>query len=63
MFADLSQQTLDLLNKIDVTALNKTTLSQATGLNAFDLRGPALKDAGPGHQVACLLNDGTGRPE
>ncbi len=42
MFADLSQQTLDLLNKIDVTALNKTTLSQATGLNAFDLRGPAL---------------------
>jgi oligopeptide/dipeptide ABC transporter ATP-binding protein len=23
---------------------------------------PALRDAGPGHQVACLLNDGTGRP-
>src|SRR5499433_1034802 len=23
---------------------------------------PALKDAGPGHQVACVLNDGTGRP-
>jgi oligopeptide transport system ATP-binding protein len=22
---------------------------------------PALKEAGPGHQVACLLNDGTGR--
>ncbi|HLZ02988.1 MAG TPA: dipeptide ABC transporter ATP-binding protein [Bradyrhizobium sp.] len=24
---------------------------------------PALKDAGPGHQVACLLNEGTGRAE
>ena len=23
---------------------------------------PALKVAGPGHQVACLLNDGTGQP-
>jgi oligopeptide/dipeptide ABC transporter ATP-binding protein len=23
---------------------------------------PALRDAGPGHQVACLLNEGTGRP-
>jgi oligopeptide transport system ATP-binding protein len=23
---------------------------------------PALKEAGAGHQVACLLNDGTGRP-
>jgi oligopeptide/dipeptide ABC transporter ATP-binding protein len=23
---------------------------------------PALRGAGPGHQVACLLNDGTGRP-
>ena len=22
---------------------------------------PALREAGPGHQVACLLNDGTGR--
>jgi len=22
---------------------------------------PALRDTGPGHQVACLLNDGTGR--
>jgi oligopeptide transport system ATP-binding protein len=22
---------------------------------------PALRDAGPRHQVACLLNDGTGR--
>ena len=42
MFADLSQQTLDLLNKADVSTLSKTTLSQSTGLNAFDLRGPAL---------------------
>src|SRR5262244_1041678 len=24
---------------------------------------PQLRDAGPAHQVACLLNDGTGRPE
>jgi oligopeptide/dipeptide ABC transporter ATP-binding protein len=24
---------------------------------------PQLRDAGNGHQVACLLNDGTGRPE
>jgi oligopeptide/dipeptide ABC transporter ATP-binding protein len=24
---------------------------------------PELRDAGNGHQVACLLNDGTGRPE
>jgi peptide/nickel transport system ATP-binding protein len=24
---------------------------------------PALKQAGPGHQVACLLNDGTGRDQ
>jgi oligopeptide/dipeptide ABC transporter ATP-binding protein len=24
---------------------------------------PALKEAGPGHQVACLLNDGTGRDQ
>src|SRR5262249_2793140 len=23
---------------------------------------PALQDAGPEHQVACLLNDGTGQP-
>jgi peptide/nickel transport system ATP-binding protein/oligopeptide transport system ATP-binding protein len=23
---------------------------------------PALNEAGPGHQVACLLNDGTGQP-
>ena len=43
MFSDLSQQTIDLLNKVDISALSKTTLSQATGLNAFDLRGPALQ--------------------
>ena len=43
MFSDLSQQTIDLLNKVDITALSKTTLSQATNLNAFDLRGPALQ--------------------
>ena len=43
MLSDLSQQTLDLLNKVDVSTLNKTTLSQATSLNAFDLRGPALQ--------------------
>jgi len=43
MFSDLSQQTLELLNKADISALSKTTLSQATNLNAFDLRGPALQ--------------------
>jgi hypothetical protein len=43
MFADLSQQTLDLLNKADISALSKTTISQGTGFNAFDLRGPALQ--------------------
>ena len=43
MFSDLSQQTIDLLNKADLSALSKTTLSQATSLNAFDLRGPALQ--------------------
>src|SRR5689334_6047743 len=43
MFSDLSQQTIDLLNKVDITALSKTTLSQATNLNAFDLSGPALQ--------------------
>src|SRR5258708_36758074 len=42
MFADSSQETLALLNKADISALSKTTLSQSTGLNAFDLRGPAL---------------------
>ncbi len=26
------------------------------------LERPALRDTGSGHQVACLLNDGTGRP-
>jgi hypothetical protein len=49
MFGDLSQQTFDLLNKADMSSLNKTTISQATisgvagNLNAFDLRGPALQ--------------------
>ena len=49
MFGDLSQQTFDLLNKVDMSALNKTTISQslisgvAGNLNAFDLRGPALQ--------------------
>lgn len=49
MFGDLSQQTFDLLNKVDLSALNKTTIGQSqisgvTGnLNAFDLRGPALQ--------------------
>src|SRR5689334_964422 len=49
MFGDLSQQTFDLLNKADLSSLNKTTISQATisgapgNLNAFDLRGPALQ--------------------
>lgn len=42
MLTDLTQQTIDLLAKIDGGGLAKTTLSQATGLNAFDLRGPAL---------------------
>ena len=49
MFGDLSQQTFDLLNKADLSALTKTTISQSTisgapaNLNAFDLRGPALQ--------------------
>jgi len=30
MFGDLSQQTFDLLNKADLSSLNKTTISQAT---------------------------------
>src|SRR6201997_5114642 len=30
-------------------------------VEACKVERPALKDAGPGHQVACLLNDGTGR--
>ncbi len=28
MFGDLSQQTFDLLNKADLSALNKTTIGQ-----------------------------------
>jgi hypothetical protein len=49
MFGDLSQQTFDLLNKADMSALNKTTIGQslisgvAGNLNAFDLSGPALQ--------------------
>src|SRR5947209_8273784 len=49
MFGDLSQQTFDLLNKADISALTKTTISQTTisgvpnNLNAYDLRGPALQ--------------------
>lgn len=42
MFNDVSQETLDLLSKFPIGGLNKTTLSESTGLNAFDLRGPAL---------------------
>ena len=30
MFGDLSQQTFDLLNKADLSSLNKTTISQST---------------------------------
>jgi hypothetical protein len=49
MFGDLSQQTFDLLNKTDMSALNKTTISQSLisgvsgNLNAFDLSGLALQ--------------------
>ncbi|HYL92769.1 MAG TPA: hypothetical protein VEW69_06390 [Alphaproteobacteria bacterium] len=44
MFGDLSQETLDLLKKADVSALNKAaTINTGTGLNAYDLRGPALQ--------------------
>jgi peptide/nickel transport system ATP-binding protein/oligopeptide transport system ATP-binding protein len=32
-------------------------------IDACKVERPTLRDAGPGHQVACLLNDGTGRPE
>lgn len=44
MFSDITQQTQDLLSKLNMqpAGLSKTTLAQATGLNAFDLRGPAL---------------------
>jgi hypothetical protein len=43
MFSELSQQTLDLLSKADIGGLTKTTISQTSNLNAFDLRGPALQ--------------------
>jgi hypothetical protein len=46
MFEDVTQQTIDLLNKVPANgALSKTTISTtlaANGLNAFDLRGPAV---------------------
>lgn len=44
MFKDITQQTADLLSKLNTqpAGLAKTTIAQATGLNAFDLRGPAL---------------------
>jgi len=46
MFEDVTQQTIDLLNRMPANgALSKTTISQslaANGLNAFDLRGPAV---------------------
>jgi hypothetical protein len=44
MFQDLTQQTMDLLSKIPTSpsSLSKTTIAQSLGLNAFDLRGPAL---------------------
>jgi hypothetical protein len=43
MFSDISQQTLDLIAKIGGPgSLNKTTITQGTSLNQFDLRGPAL---------------------
>lgn len=42
MFEDVTQQTLDLLNKMPNGPLSKATIAQATGLNAVDLRGPAL---------------------
>lgn len=32
-------------------------------VDACKVERPALRDAGPAHQVACLLNDGTGRAE
>lgn len=38
----LTDQTMELLTKMPTSPLGKTTMSQATGLNAFDLRGPAL---------------------
>ncbi len=46
MFEDVTQQTIDLLNRMPANgAPSKTTISQslaANGLNAFDLRGPAV---------------------
>jgi hypothetical protein len=44
MFQDLTQQTMDLLANIPTSpsSLSKTTIAQSLGLNAFDLRGPAL---------------------
>ncbi len=43
MFEDVTQQTIDLLNKMPVGgALSKTTVAQSLGLNAVDLRGPAV---------------------
>src|SRR5258708_15320078 len=43
MFEDVTQQTIDLLNKMPANgALSKTTVAQVLGLNAFDLRGPAV---------------------
>lgn len=45
MFNDITQQTEELLSKLNMQPANglaKTTIAQATGLNAFDLRGPAL---------------------
>ncbi len=44
MFQDLTQQTMDLLSKIPTSpsSLSKTTIATTLGLNAVDLRGPAL---------------------
>lgn len=43
MYTDLTQQTIDLLAKLDSgQGLNKTTIAQSLGLVAYDLRGPAL---------------------
>lgn len=43
MFNDLTQETMDLLSKLSIDQnFAKTTMAQSTGLNAFDLRGPAF---------------------
>lgn len=43
MFQDLTQQTIDLLSKMPTApGLAKTTVATSLGLNAIDLRGPAL---------------------